>query len=249
MLARLPNCHIATRYWAGSDNTCMSKPAPPPAQPPASFWLPFASIGLIGALLGSTITYLALRSGVHPAAADAAPVANPDPMAHLPSPELTVGQTPAQADRTLGNFYYDHQNWTQAINHYETALRQGIDDADIRTDLGNCYRFIGRYDDALAEYHRAQALNPLHEFSLFNQGGLYLEDLKQPAKAIAIWQEYLVRFPAGQNVGPARQLIAQAQGGVASPRPAGSAVAGQPSPAEKLILQQIDSGRARSRQP
>src|SRR5438105_4611248 len=174
----------------------MSKKSLPASQSPASFWLPFVCIGLIGALVGSTITYLALRPGLHPAAPAAAAVANPDPTVQLPSPELTAGQTPAQADRTLGNFYYDHQNWMQAINHYETAIRQGTDDADIRTDLGNSYRFIGRFDDALAQYHRAQTLNPQHEFSLFNQGGLYLEDLKQPAKAVAVWQEYLARFPA-----------------------------------------------------
>jgi len=228
----------------------MSKQTPPTVPPTGSFWLPFAAIGLIGALTGSTITYLALRPGLNPAPAPAAAAmtVGADPSANLPSPELTAGQTPAQADRTLGNFYYDHQNWPQTINHYEAALRQGVDDADIRTDLGNAYRFIGRFDDALAQYTRAQQLNPLHEFSLFNQGGLYLEDLKQPAKAIAIWQEYLVRFPAGQNVQAARQLIAQAQGGASGAVTPGPA-AGQASATEKLILQQIKSGQTKNGRP
>ena len=226
----------------------MSKKDLPPAPPSGSFWGPFVAVGLIGALLGSTITYLALRPGLHSGVTSTTAVVNPDPTAHLPSPELTAGQPPAQADRTLGNFYYDHQNWPQAINHYESAIRQGIDDADIRTDLGNAYRFIGRFDDALAQYTRAQQLNPQHEFSLFNQGGLYLEDLKQPAKAIAIWQEYLVRFPTGQNVQVARQLIAQAQGGASGAVPP-VPVAGQASSAEKLILQQIKSGQSQVRKP
>lgn len=227
----------------------MSKNALPTAQPSGSFWGPFVSVGLIGVLLGSTITYLALRPGLQPATPATTAVVNPDPTAHLPSPELTAGQPPAQADRTLGNFYYDHQNWPQAINHYESAIRQGIDDADIRTDLGNAYRFIGRFDEALAQYTRAHQLNPLHEFSLFNQGGLYREDLKQPAKAIAVWQEYLVRFPTGQNVLAARQLIAQAQGGASGALAPEPAVAGQPSATEKLILQQIKSGQTKSDQP
>jgi tetratricopeptide (TPR) repeat protein len=229
----------------------MSKPTPPPVPPAGSFWLPFAAIGLIGALTGSTITYLVLRPGLNPTAAPAAAAmaVGSDPTAHLPSPDLTAGQTPAQADRTLGNFFYDHQNWPQTINHYEAALRQGVDDADIRTDLGNAYRFIGRFDDALAQYTRAQQLNPLHEFSLFNQGGLYLEDLKQPAKAIAIWQEYLVRFPTGQNVQAARQLIAQTQGGASGAVTPEVSAPGQTSSAEKLILQQIKSGQAKSGRP
>ena len=92
-----------------------------------------------------------------------------------------------------------------------SAIRARIDDADIRTDLGNAYRFIGRFDDALAQYRRAQQMNPAHEFSLFNQGGLFLEDLKQPAKAIEVWEEYLVRFPDRPECLAARQLIAQAQ--------------------------------------
>lgn len=227
----------------------MSKKSPPTVQPAGSFWLPFAFIGLIGALLGATITYLALRPAQAPAITGAAPGANPDPTTHLPKPDLTAGQTPAEADRTLGNFYYDHQNWTQAITRYESAIRQGIDDADIRTDLGNAYRFIGRVDDALAQYNRAQKMNPLHEFSLFNQGGLYLEDLKQPAKAIEIWQEYLVRFPAGRNVAAARQLIMQAQTGTSGLALPAQEAAGQPSATELMILQQIKAGQSKTGKP
>lgn len=222
----------------------MSKKSPPPAQPAGSFWLPFAFIGLIGALLGATITYLALRPAQPPTITGA----NPDPTTHLPKPELTAGQTPAEADRTLGNFYYDHQNWPQAITHYESAMRQGLDDPDIRTDLGNAYRFVGRTADALAQYSRAQTMNPAHEFSLFNQGGLYLEDLKQPAKAIEVWQEYLTRFPAGRNVAAARQLIMQAQTGTSGLLPAPNTV-GQPSATDLLILQQIKAGQTKSGQP
>jgi tetratricopeptide (TPR) repeat protein len=213
--------------------------------------------GLFGMLFGGTITYLALRPQLRPPVAPgAAPIAampaNPDPTSHVPTPDLTAGQTPAQADRTLGNFYYDHQNWPQAISHYESAIKQGVDDADIRTDLGNSYRFAGRTDDALAQYGRAQKLNPAHEFSLFNQGGLYLEDLKQPAKAIEVWQEYIKRFPTGQNVSAARQLIAQAQAGVTGlMMPPAETTAGAPSSSatEDLILQKIKSAQTKTGKP
>lgn len=228
-----------------------SKPASPAATPrpeEKSFWLPFALAGLFGLLAGGTVTYLALSPRLRaPAPAAAAPVAA-DPSSHLPSPDLTAGMAPAQADRTLGNFYYDHQNWPLAIRHYEAAISQGSNDSDIRTDLGNAYRFAHRPDDALAQYLLAQKMNPAHEFSLFNQGGLYLEQLMQPRKAIEIWNEYLVRFPQGRNVAAARQLIAQAQGGVAGlalPAPA----AGTVSPGEDLILQRIKSAQTTSGKP
>jgi len=223
--------------------------APPPQK---SFWVPFALAGLFGLLAGGTATYLALlprlRAPAVVAAAPAAAVAD-DPTAHVPAPELTAGQPPAQADRTLGNFYYDHQNWPLAIKHYEAAISGGANDADIRTDLGNAYRFAGRPDDALAQYQLAQKMNPAHEFSLFNQGGLYLEDLKQPLKAVAVWNEYLVRFPQGQNAAAARQLIAQAQGGGSGfTLPAGPATAA-PSSSEDLILQRMKSAQTASGKP
>ena len=231
----------------------MSKKAPPPTRPSGSFWLTFAVSGLGGALIGVIFTLVVLRPGPPPSPAGAVPSLNPDPTTHRPAPELTAGQTPAQADRTLGNFHYDHQDWPKAITHYESAIRQGSDDADIRTDLGNAYRFTGRLDDALAQYHRARQMNPSHEFSLFNQGGLYLEDLKQPAKAIEIWQEYLVRFPNGRSVMAARQLIAQAQVAlgvpVSSPASAARPAAGQTSAAEALILERINAGQNKGGKP
>ena len=231
----------------------MSKPPPSdPAHSPApSFWLPFATIGVFGMLIGATITYLALRSQLQPPGVQSAPVAatNPDPTTHVPTPDLTAGQPPAQAERTLGNFYYDHQNWPQAVAHYESAIKQGSDDANIRTDLGNSYRFAGRPSDALAQYVLAQKMNPAHEFSLFNQGGLYLEDLKQPAKAIEIWKEYIARFPEGSNVETARQLIAQSQSGVTGLALPPPAAAGKSSGTEDLILRQIQAGQTKAAKP
>jgi tetratricopeptide (TPR) repeat protein len=216
----------------------MAKPSstPPPAQ--SSFWFPFIMVGIVGALLGSTITYLALRpqleraTSLQAAMAAMGNAAAPADINHPPPADLTAGMAPAQAERTLGNFYYDHQNWPEAIRRYESAIKQGSDDADIRTDLGNAYRFSGRPQDALAQYELAQRMNPQHEFSLFNQGGLYFENLKNTAKALEIWNAYLARFPSGANAATARNLIAQATGAPAPlPTAAGLPAAnGQPAP-------------------
>jgi tetratricopeptide (TPR) repeat protein len=235
----------------------MSKQAPAPSPVTSSRWFVFGVTALLGAIFGAGAAIMIVKPrATAPAALPAA--TNPDPAAHRPAPELTAGQTPVQADRTLGNFYYDHGNWALAMRHYESAIRQGSDDADIRTDLGNVYRFAGRPDDALLQYTLAQRMNPNHEFSLFNQGGLYLEDLKQPAKAVEVWQEYLVRFPNGRSVAAARQLLAQVQG---TPPPAAgagpataapgtpAAVAPQPSSAESLILRQIEAARTKEARP
>ena len=216
----------------------MAKSVSAPAKPASSdnsYWLSFVLIGLCGVLVGATGMYFALLPKLQRTAPTPAATAASDPTTHVPSPELTTGQTPAQADRTLGNFYYDHQNWPLAVRHYESAIRLGSDDADIRTDLGNAYRFAGRTDEALAQYQLAQRMNPAHEFSLFNQGGLYLEQLNQPQKAVEVWNQYLARFPQGRNVEAARQLIAQAQSGLPGLTPPPAPGAKPPSPEAQLL--------------
>lgn len=136
------------------------------------------------------------------------------PFANAPTANAPTanGQT-AQIALSQGNLLYDAQNWSAAALQYEQALAGGLDNANVRTDLGNCYRFLDQPQKALAQYQRAQKENPGHEQSLFNQGGLYAFSLKDNAKAIAKWREYLGRFPQGATVEEARQLIVQAQSG------------------------------------
>ncbi len=133
------------------------------------------------------------------------------PSTHEPPPNLTVGLAPPQAALMLGNWYYDHKVWSRAIENYQSALKAGLDNADVRTDLGSAYRFNGDAKKALEQYAIAQKQDPTHENSLFNQGGLYAFDLKQPQKGIELWRKYLQQFPTGQNVEQARQLIEKAR--------------------------------------
>jgi tetratricopeptide (TPR) repeat protein len=224
------------------------KPVPAPVQsddtPP---WLALLFVGLTGVLIGATGTYFVLRPQLQRSAPAPTQLAAPGnagmPADHAPPPSLTAGKTPAQADRALGNFHYDHGNWPLAQKHYEAAIRQGEDDADIRTDLGNVYRFSGRAQEALTQYELAQRMNPQHEFSLFNQGGLFLEEFKDPVRAVAAWNDYLRRFPNGRNAEITRQLIAQANGGAA---PGPTAAPGMPptgprplDPTEQRLLELV----------
>lgn len=193
-----------------------SSPAPA-ASEAAPAWLSYLFVGLAGILVGSSFTYLALRSQLSQRASApmqlSAMPGSPTPTAdHVPPANLTEGLAPAQADRALGNWHYDHRNWAEAQQRYESAIRQGSDDSDIRTDLGNVYRFLGRPTDALTQYQLAQRMNPQHEFSLFNQGTLLLDDLKDAAGAMAVWKQYLERFPNGRNVRVVRDMLAQVTG-------------------------------------
>ncbi len=124
-------------------------------------------------------------------------------------PPLDTSLSPAQTAVASGNWYYDRKNWPRAIEAYEKAIALGADNSDVRTDLGNAYRFSDRPQKALEQYEIAQKQNPQHENSLFNQGGLYAFSLNQPEKALEIWREYLARFPQSPNAPKTRELISE----------------------------------------
>jgi len=114
---------------------------------------------------------------------------------------------PADAARILGDWNYDRHNWAHAIEHYQEAIADGADNPDVRTDLGNCFRFIGEPQKALEQYQIAQTKDPMHENSLFNQAALYAEVLNDDQRALATGREFLKRFPQSDRAAAARQLI------------------------------------------
>ncbi len=150
----------------------------------------YVSVGLVCALLGAGGTYAALRPSLTQAAES-----------------KTVA---AQASREQGNQQEDAGQWTSAIASYQKAIAGGIDNPDIRTDLGVAYFKSSQPQKALEQYVIAQRQEPNHENSLFNEASAYavLGDSKQ---AISIWQTYLQKFPQGQHVADAKTFIAQVQ--------------------------------------
>jgi tetratricopeptide (TPR) repeat protein len=139
------------------------------------------------------------------------PPSTPPSINDEPPPMLAGNMPSPQAALALGNWYFDHQNWQKAIDKYETAVGLGIDNADVRTDLGSAYRFSGNAQMALKEYQRAQIMDPKHENSLFNQGAIYVLMLKQPQKGVTVWKEYIKKFPHGESVNNAKKLIEDTQ--------------------------------------
>ena len=118
---------------------------------------------------------------------------------------------PAEAARTLANWNYDRQNWSHAIEHYEAAIARGADIPDVRTDLGNCFRFLGQPQKALEQYELAQKQNPQHENSLFNQISLFADLLHDKERALAVGQEFMTRFAPSPRAATAQELIVKLQ--------------------------------------
>jgi hypothetical protein len=133
-------------------------------------------------------------------------VSQPAPAAAAEPPDVSQ-LAPAEAARTLGNWNYDRQNWTHAIEHYEQAIAAGADNPDVRTDLGNCFRFLLQGQKAVEQYEIAQKENPRHENSLLNQMSLFAEVLHDKERAAAVAREFLARFPQSPRAESARQLV------------------------------------------
>jgi len=121
-----------------------------------------------------------------------------------PAPDVS-GLPAADAAVVRGNMAYDHQQWADAIREYQDAIAKGRDNADVRTDLGNSFRFSGQPEKALEQYTIAQRQNPQHENSLFNQIGLFMEVMHDPNRAIPVCEEFLRKFPRSDKVPRVRE--------------------------------------------
>jgi tetratricopeptide (TPR) repeat protein len=157
---------------------------------------------VVSAAMGSGLTLLITsqrsKSNTHSLASPSAPFNT--------KPEVS-GLSPGQAAVVRGNFAYDRQNWPEAIREYQQAIAHGVDNADVRTDLGNAFRFSAQPQQALEQYRIAQNLNPQHENSLFNQISLYTEVLHDPAHAIPVCEEFMRRFPSSTKLTAVQQQL------------------------------------------
>jgi tetratricopeptide (TPR) repeat protein len=163
---------------------------------------------ILGAfLLGAGGMWLIMRSS-SPGHPRNPPVERLLPSSATQPPDVSQ-LAPADAAKILGNWNYDRHNWAHAIEHYQEAIASGIDNPDVRTDLGNCFRFIGDPQKALEQYQIAQTENSMHENSLFNQAGLYAEVLHDDQRALATAREFLKRFPQSDHAAAARKLISK----------------------------------------
>jgi Flp pilus assembly protein TadD len=81
----------------------------------------------------------------------------------------------------LGDMYMDAAKFPQAAEYLERAVA-ARDDANVRTDLGICYKQAGQPDKALAEFQRAATMAPDQWQPLFNEA-VVLVDLHRMDEA------------------------------------------------------------------
>jgi cytochrome c-type biogenesis protein CcmH/NrfG len=114
-----------------------------------------------------------------------------------------------QALISLGNAYFDMNQYNKAIDAYQRALKIDPRNADVRTDMGIMYRSIKDYDSAIREFRQAAKDNPTHIESRFNLAIVFDNDKKDKPAAIAAWEDLLRIAPTDERAVMAKTQLEQ----------------------------------------
>ena len=165
--------------------------------------------------LGVTLGYLFRGSASPAAAVSAAPPASTADTGSQKAPYHDPAQMKAMIEQTtapmleaikkdpkdfgnlvnLANVYYDAQQYPQAIQYYEQALKVQPNNADVTTDLGTAYWYTGDADKAIAKFQQSLKLRPNHAGTLFNMGIVQWQGKQDPSAAVTAWEQLLKTNP------------------------------------------------------
>ena len=120
---------------------------------------------------------------------------------------------PADADvlTSIGNLYYDAQQYPIAVDYYARALKAKPADAAVRTDMGTAFWFMSNADRALAEFNKALTYVPDNPNTLFNLGLVKWKGKNDAAGAIAAWEKLLATDPNYEQKAQVEQMLVEAK--------------------------------------
>jgi len=125
-----------------------------------------------------------------------------------PSPERLVWQREAaeaalrmepdlpQAHWAMGNYHYQgRRDWDAALEQYRIALEKLPNDAELWARIGFTHRRRGEWDEVLAVFDRAVALDPRNADVLGDLGGATLSQLRRYDEAVKLYSRALELAP------------------------------------------------------
>jgi Flp pilus assembly protein TadD len=131
--------------------------------------------------------------------------------AHIKELELIVDKEPKnlKALIELGNRYFDSNQAQKAVQTYSKALALDQNNANVLTDQGVMLRALGFFDRALANFEKANKVDPNHFQSLYNIGIVYAVDLKKTEKAREVFESLLKHDQTSPLAQQAREMLKQ----------------------------------------
>ncbi len=112
---------------------------------------------------------------------------------------------------SIGNVYYDTQQFPTAIDYYQRSLKVQPANAGVRTDMATAFWYTGNADTAIAEFNKALSYEPNKANALFNLGIVEWQGKMDINGAVATWQKLLDTNPNYENKQKVLDLIAQAK--------------------------------------
>ena len=112
---------------------------------------------------------------------------------------------------SIGNFYYDAQQYPTAVDYYGRALKAKPSDAAVRTDMATAYWYMGNADTAIAEFNKSLTYEPNKPNTLFNLGLVKWQGKMDINGAVADWEKLLATNPNYEGKDKVEQMIAEAK--------------------------------------
>ena len=110
---------------------------------------------------------------------------------------------------TIGNLYYDAQQYPIAVDYYRRVLKARASYAAVRTDMATAYWYMGNADSAIAEFNQALIDAPNSPNTLFNLGLVKWKGKKDGAGALADWEQLLAANPNYEGKGKVEQMMTE----------------------------------------
>ena len=112
---------------------------------------------------------------------------------------------------SIGNLYYDAQQYPVAVDFYGRVLQSRPSDAAVRTDLATAYWYLGNADAAIAEFNKALTYAPNNPNTLFNLGLVKWQGKHDSVGAIADWKKLLATNPGYEAKDKVEQMLSEVE--------------------------------------
>jgi cytochrome c-type biogenesis protein CcmH/NrfG len=112
---------------------------------------------------------------------------------------------------SIGNVYYDAQQFPAAIDYYQRALKLEPANTGVRTDMATAMWYTGNADTAITEFQKSLSYEPNKANTLFNLGVVEWQGKMDIDKAVATWQKLLDTNPNYEAKDKVLELMAQAK--------------------------------------
>jgi cytochrome c-type biogenesis protein CcmH/NrfG len=151
-----------------------------------------------------------------PASTSVAPIAGPSQLKEMAdthaAPLLNqLKSSPQNPDllASIGNVYYDAQQYPIAVDYYTRSLKLKPSDAAVRTDMATAYWYMGNADSAIAEFNKALVYEPNNPNTLFNLGIVKWKGKMDASGAVDAWKRLLAANPNYEGKDRVKQMLAE----------------------------------------